>query len=660
MSDQRTQDQSDTTEVAEDYPDQDLYRQLVENMSDGVIVFEALEAGSDFRITRLNRAAERIIRMTQQEALGARLSQSLPVCDKLGLREVLRQVAASGVAQHHPVREYRNEHFHLWIECYVFGLKSGELVVVLKDVSEKMEAERALVASQERLRSAQEYAKLGYWELLQGGEIALWSEEVYRILGIDGSTPAGPGTLAGLIDPADRDRVLGSLRQCLAEGMEHHVDYRIKRPDGQQRWIECRGRPVIDYERQIVKLRGFVQDITERKAAERRQARLQQELQQSHKMEALGQLAGGVAHDFNNILGIMLGHAELALGSCLNEGGGKLVSHLQRIEEAGARAKALVSQMLTFSRGDPDDSRPLLLQHLLEENLSLLRATLPTTIDISTEIDHSLPPAMIDPVQFSQVLLNLGVNARDAMDGKGEIGLGLKWFDAGGDCSACSRAVEGRWLALSVSDSGSGIERERLPKIFDPFYTSKDVGKGTGLGLSVVHGILHNLGGHIQVESTPGEGSCMRLLFPPCEEPAAAMSPGVGELQTLAGAAGEARILVVDDEPQLAEFLGEALESSGFQVRVATESRAALELFRRQPEQFGLLITDQTMPGMTGLELIAQARALAPRLQAILISGYSAEIDTERAAALDILYLEKPLRGGVLVEAVSRLIKRRA
>jgi PAS domain S-box-containing protein len=635
----------------------DSYRQLVENMSDGVVVFEALDGGSDFRIRQFNRAAERITRTPKEEAIGAHLSQRFSICDKLGLLDVLKRVSESGIARHHPISEYRDDRLHVWIESYVFRLESGELVAIFTDVTEKIEAERALIASEERLRNAQAYANLGYWELLEGGEMALWSDEVYRILGIDKSTPTGPETLAGLIDPADRDKVLASLQRCLTEGMEHHIDYRIRRPDGAQRWLECRGKPVVDGERHVVKLRGFVQDITERKAAEKRQVRLQNELQQSHKMEALGQLAGGVAHDFNNILGIMLGHAELALSACLNEGRGKLVGHLQRIEEAGARAKSLVNQMLAFSRGDPENSQPLLLQKLLDENLSLMRATLPTSIDIATRIDHSLPAATIDPVQFSQVLLNLGVNARDAVEGKGEIGIELGWYDEAGACSACSTAVNGCWIALSFSDNGSGIDSDRLPKIFDPFYTTKDVGKGTGLGLSVVHGILHNLGGHILVESVVGEGTCIRLLFPPSENLAPATQSGVVGIQSVTEATGGARILVVDDEPQLADFLGEALETSGFQVKVMTESRAAFELYRAQPEAFELLITDQTMPGMTGLELISRVRTLTPEMPVILISGYSADIDTARAEEMGILYLEKPLRGSALVEAVANVMR---
>ncbi len=398
-------------------------------------------------------------------------------------------------------------------------------------------------------------------------------------------------------------------------------------------------------------------DITKRKKAEAEQVRLQCELQQTQKMEALGQLTGGIAHDFNNILGIILGYSELAMARSTSRGDAKQAKQLELILKASERAKGLVAKMLAFSRSEASNDTPLLLQSILMEDIKMLRSTLPSSIEISTEIDESLPAILMDPVQLNQLLMNLCINARDAMDGKGNINIRLAWSrEMEGERVACRKRIEGDWVELSITDTGSGIKPDVLDRIFDPFYTTKDVGKGTGMGLSVIHGIMRNHGGHILVETEIGKGSTFRLLFPPAIEEIA-KTPGVDRSsEKLPHGRGE-HVLILDDEQDLGEYLGDLLESYGYRVTVLTNSKEALDLFKEKPDEFAILITDQTMPGMTGVALVNAIREIRPDMPSILNTGFSDDIDAETATGMGMGYLEKPVKANSLLQKIDELIR---
>ncbi|MCP4128703.1 MAG: DUF3365 domain-containing protein [Gammaproteobacteria bacterium] len=428
--------------------------------------------------------------------------------------------------------------------------------------------------------------------------------------------------------------------------------------DGHTEILETVKTPMFDHNGRVIGVLGIARDITDRKKAEAEQARMQRELQQSNKMEALGQVTGGIAHDFNNILGIIMGYSELAIRHSKNSGDAKQVKQLEFILNASERAKNLVASMLSYSRNKNSDDRPLHLQQLINENLSMLRSTLPTSIEITTEIEESLPPVLMDQTQVHQLLMNLCINARDAMKGCGNITIHLgmaKTLNA--ECSACHSELTGDWVELSVTDTGGGIGADKLKRIFDPFYTTKDVGKGTGMGLAVIHGIMRSHGGHILVETTVGAGSTFRLLFPPAsQEVTAPQEPDPSSILVPPGQ-GE-HILVLDDEPDLADYLGNLLEYNGYMITVMNNSREALERFRENPDEFGLLVTDQTMPEMTGIEVLTKMRELRPGLPVILNTGFSEDIDSDTAAAMGIHYLEKPVIAKKVLLAVAELLGR--
>ncbi|MCP4091254.1 MAG: PAS domain S-box protein [Gammaproteobacteria bacterium] len=460
-----------------------------------------------------------------------------------------------------------------------------------------------------------------------------------------------------LILPEDAEYVWETVQEKVRQKHSYVLEYRIRTSSGQTKWVWEKGMGVFSDDDQLLALEGFITDITERKLAETERARLQRELQQSQKMEALGHLTGGVAHEFNNILGVIMGNAELALNHSIRGGQPELVAHLKRIEQSGERARDLVLQMLAFSRNETPKIKPMRLQPLVNENLELLRSTLPASVEINAEIEENLPAVLVDAVQIYQVLMNICVNARDAMEEKGDITIRLGLANGiFAECTACRKSITGDWVELSVTDAGSGISPVVLEHIFDPFYTTKDIGKGTGLGLSAILGIMHNLGGHILVETELGEGTTFRLLFPPVIEESNELPEEMQAPVELLYGQGE-QVLVLDDEPELADFLGALMESYGYRTTVLTSSKEAIKLFNEKPGEFALLITDQTMPGLTGIELVKSLRKLRPDLPVILNTGFSEAINAETANKLDIHYMEKPINAESLIQVVGELLK---
>jgi len=398
-------------------------------------------------------------------------------------------------------------------------------------------------------------------------------------------------------------------------------------------------------------------DISAQKKAEAEQARLQRELQQTQKMEALGQLTGGIAHDFNNILGIILGYTEFALNFCSHKGETKLVKYLTHIEEAGERAKELVSQMLAFSH-NKGFNEAVQLQRMMVENLEILRSKLSDRIKITTEIENNLPAVLIDPTQFNQLLMNLCVNAQDAIEGEGNIHIQLDWIKGlDTECAVCHKQLEGDWIGLSVSDTGSGIKSAELQRIFDPFYTTKDVGKGVGMGLAIIRSIMRNHQGHILLETKLGKGSTFRLLFPPVTHEKNHVQKAEVFQSTQTSIDGKRKkILILNNELSLGDFLAELLESYGYKAKVFTSSQKALELLHKRPHKFSLVIAEYNLFGITGIELVQALRKTCPNIPIILNVDFSKDIDPKLTEETGICYLENPVRVKSLIQAVEDLL----
>ncbi|HSC98096.1 MAG TPA: response regulator [Casimicrobiaceae bacterium] len=377
-------------------------------------------------------------------------------------------------------------------------------------------------------------------------------------------------------------------------------------------------------------------------------------------MEAIGHLAGGIAHDFNNILTAIVGYILMAAEQGEVAKNATLKRYLEQARASARRAQDLIQQLLTFARGQRGERRVVSLATLVTEAYEFLRSTMPSTLELHTTVDE-VPNVVADTVQLEQVLLNLCINARDAMNGVGTIDVAVRPALADGViCASCRKRFGGGFVELAVADNGSGMQREVLERIFEPFYSTKAVGKGSGMGLAVVHGIVHEHGGHVLVETIPGQGTTFRILLPATEtagRAAVRTQPSADESQ---GAPSKlrGRVLIVDDEPSVAEFMRELLDSWGLEASVTSEAEAALALVEADAEHYDVVITDQTMPRMSGLELAEEIRRMSAGPPVVLYTGYEDAVDAGRLSAAGIKSLvRKPFEPSELRTVISGYLK---
>jgi PAS domain S-box-containing protein len=395
-------------------------------------------------------------------------------------------------------------------------------------------------------------------------------------------------------------------------------------------------------------LLSTVMDTSALKRAEEEKDRLQEALQQSQKMEAVGTLAGGIAHDFNNILGIILGNAELAMDDVPEWNPAS--QNLDEVKKGCMRAKDVVRQILSFSRKSEIEKKSINIASVLVESLKLSRASIPTSIEIRQNIANDVDDILGDTTQIHQVMINLCTNAAHAMEKDGGI-LDVTLENSEVDEDTASQYPElnpGPHVHLGVRDTGDGIKPEIVGRIFDPYFTTKDVGKGTGMGLAVVHGIVKSHHGSISVESEPGKGTTFKLLFPAVKEKVGDEPKDAQELPT-----GTERILFVDDEESMVDLNQQRLERLGYHVISKTDPLEALEFFRTNPDQIDLVISDMTMPHMTGDRLAQEILKIRPDMPIILCTGYSQKISKETARELGIRkYIEKPIEKETLARSI--------
>ena len=369
---------------------------------------------------------------------------------------------------------------------------------------------------------------------------------------------------------------------------------------------------------------------------------LEKQLRKAQKMESIGTLAGGIAHDFNNILGIILGYAELALLEAPNND--TLNKNVEQLIQAVDRAKKLVKQILTFSREGDETPKPLVVNPIVKEVLEMLRSTLPTTINIQHYIQKEALTLLGNPTEVHQILMNLCTNAAQAMQGKaGILRVELKEIESPSGLS---------YLGLTVSDTGDGIPPDILERIFDPYFTTKKPGEGTGLGLSVVHGIVKRYGGGIKIDTKPGKGTTVTVKIPLIDVELKPKEVILHDIPT-----GDETILLVDDEEALLGTFKKILEQMNYTVITVDNSPEALEIFRKTPSRFHLVICDMTMPQMTGIQLAGELLSLRPDLPIILCTGFSEFVDAKKAKAVGIKeFLMKPFSKRALATTIRRVL----
>ena len=516
------------------------------------------------------------------------------------------------------------------------------------EIAERGRVEADLRKSEANLLLAQSVGHIGSWDLdLRTGELH-WSAETFRIFGWEpGARPPTRAAFYAAVHPDDRAAVTTALDQAVRTGATYSIDHRIVPSAGSERLVRERAEVIFDASDQAGQLIGTVQDITEQK-------RLEDQLRQAQKMEAVGQLAGGVAHDFNNILAAIL----MSLGLLREEPqlSPEIQASLKEIEAEANRAANLIRQLLLFSRRQLPQRRPLDLNEAVGNLLNLMRRLLGEHIALEFQEKANLPWIEADAGMIEQVVMNLCVNARDAMPDGGRLTLSLEAVDLDAEAAQANpESRPGRFVRLAVADTGCGMDELTRKRVFEPFFTTKDVGKGTGLGLATVYGIVNQHQGWTEVESAVGQGSTFRVFLPVAT---AAAPPAPDSPPHPAQCGGHETILLVEDEPAVRRLVSRCLLRNGYRVLEANNGVEALSLWREHGPAIDLLFTDMVMPeGMTGLALAERLRVEKSALKVIVSSGYSLEIASQGAPVGGrTAFLAKPYEMNALAATVRRCL----
>jgi PAS domain S-box-containing protein len=571
-----------------------------------------------------------------------------PVRDTRLMLAVTRDAAVA-------LRPWRDETIRITVRTFIIALLGAlTIATLLRQLRRIAVSEQALRESEERYALAMEGANEGHWDWDVASDRLFLSPKMKTL---DGQSAAcGTGSRADwmrriVMHPDDTPRFEAALKDHL-DGRTARFDceYRIRHPNGEWHWLLARGRCLRDSLGRPLRFLGSAMDVTAQKQAQIEKEQLEAQLRQSQKMEAIGTLAGGIAHDFNNILGAILGYGELAVQE--SDEHSALRRYLDNVMHATERGKILVERILGFSRSGLGDRDPVNIQSVVLETLELLEASLPAGIRLESKIVAGNAAVIGDATYLHQVVMNLCTNAIHAMQGGGVLSVTLERLQLNqGRTLSRGSLAPGPYVRLAVGDTGSGIAPAVLDRMFDPFFTTKGVGEGTGLGLSLVHGIVTDLGGAIDVATKVGEGTLLEIWLPVAGEIAV---PSGETDRTLPQGSGQI-IMIVDDERALVTLAEEIIAQLGYEPVGFESSCAALEAFRAKPNGFDAVLTDEAMPELTGTELAQEVRKLRPAIPVIMMTGYGGSKLMSQATDIGVHeVLRKPLRRRDLADSLAR------
>ncbi|HXK93266.1 MAG TPA: response regulator [bacterium] len=578
-------------------------------VKDAIFILDA-----DQRIVRTNQAAEDLFQRPADAMSGRHCweivhgtTEPIPECPLLRVRQSLQR----------ETRELRMGEF--WFEVTVDPILDAEnrltgVVHIMSDITERKQAEEKIRQSEESYRNIFQNAQVGLFRTrISDGKILESNDQLARMFGYNNREEfiAEYATWKNYVDPGTRERMLEQIHQ---NGFIENFEARFYRKDRSIFWARYSARlyPEQGW------IEGVAQDITEHKRVEEERAKLQEQLQQAQKLESIGRLAGGVAHDFNNMLSVVLGYGEIILGDLHQED--PLRDKVQEMVNAGQRAKALTSQLLAFSRKQTLQPQVLDLNNQIRNTEKMLRRLLAEDIELSLIMAKDLPRVLFDPGQLDQVIINLAANARDAMPKGGRLLIETSVVHLDEAYAAAHHEINpGKYVMLAFTDTGYGMDQETLSRVFEPFFTTKKKGEGTGLGLSTVYGIVKQSNGHIWVYSEPGNGTTFKVYLPPTE----AKPKTQAEIVISPAPSGGEHILVVEDELSVRNLMKMLFSSLGYTVTIAANGDEALRLVEKMGVKPDLVITDVVMPKMSGKELIDRLRKTYPHLKALFMSGYT-------------------------------------
>jgi len=622
---------------------EEKFRKIVESSPMGMHMYE-LDPKGRLVFTGSNPAADSILGVSNEQYVGKTIEEAFSPLVQTEVPDRYRQVCDTGTPYQKEQIQYADGNIEGAFEVHAFQTDPGKMATMFFDISSRKMAEDALRQSEERYKTLTNNLHIGIYRNTPGshGKCIEANPAIVEMFGYQSRDEFMAVNVANLYqNTEDRKKFKEEMSKY---GSVNNYEVNLKKKNGTPFVGSVSAVAVKDAIGEMKYYDGIIEDVTGKKE-------VQLQLQQAQKMEAIGTLAGGIAHDFNNILSAIIGYTELSLSDIEKES--IVYQNLQEVFKAGGRAKDLVKQILTFSRQAEHERKPVQVKLISKEAIKFLRASLPTTIEIRPEI-ISESMVMADPTQIHQLLMNLCTNAGYAMREKGGV-LEVKLIDVNLESDVTDEHPElkpGPYLELTISDTGHGIPAHILDRIFDPFFTTKGKAEGTGMGLSVVHGIVGSYGGKILAFSEPGKGSTFKAYLPTVERDEEPL-PIAGEGITT----GTERILFVDDEMALVEIGKQMLESLGYKVTGRTSSIEALELFKAKPDSFDLIITDMTMPNMTGDELARELIRIKPEIPVILCTGYSARINPQQAAAMGIrAFVSKPVLRKDIAKTIRTVI----
>jgi PAS domain S-box-containing protein len=625
------------------------YSQLVESLTDAILVW------SGEHIIYANPTALKLFRANQAgDLIGKRYLDFVHPDDRLeSVERIKKSKNENWIAPH-------REHRMITADGQVIHVESTGVPIqcqgqiqhfgIFSDITERKQVEEKLRETENKYRDLADSLPQVIFEVDLNGTLTYINHNAYVLFGYTQEEIAKGFNVLEAFIPEDKERVALDIMLNIQGQKLGRQEYTAVRKDGTRFPVSVHANRVLRGQT-ATGVRGILIDLTATKLAEEEKKRLEIQLQQAQKMEAIGALAGGIAHDFNNILSAIIGYTELAM---LNEGAEHCTAELKEALIAANRAKDLVKQILAFSRQTDEDRMPVRVALVAKEAVKFLRATIPATIEIKTRLDEKSGAVLANSVELHQIIMNLCTNAQHAIGEQAGI-LEVEVKNAEIDLAQKNAVIDleiGSYVKLSVRDTGYGMGADTIKRIFDPYFTTKEKGVGTGLGLAVVHGIVKKCGGAIRVESELGKGTTFHIYLPKADMTASIKAE---QPKTIEG--GSERILFVDDEKMLVDIGQQALQRLGYDVVSRTSPIEALELFKAKPDFFDLVITDKTMPGITGDVLAKELMSIRPNLPVIICTGYSQTIDHERAKQIGIkAFVMKPILINEIATAVRKVL----
>jgi PAS domain S-box-containing protein len=621
------------------------YRRLFETAKDGILIL-------DFKTGQIDDVNPFLVEMlgyTHSEFVGKKLWEIGPFKDIPASRAAFSELQAKGVIRYDdlPLETKDGRRINVEFVSNVYPVDGTQVVQCnIRDITERVRAEAALKISETHHRSVFEGAVHGIYRGTLDGRFLDVNPALVTMLGYNSVEEVLKLSVAQDVfsEPGEGLRLLHKW-QLTAE-IEEEVQW--KRRDQRLITVRLSGRVLVTKHLRAAGLEVIAEDVTERRA-------LEEQLRQAQKIEAVGQLAGGMAHEFNNYLGIVLGYSELLLEEAGTTEG--LRRNVAEIKAATQRAASLTRQLLALSRRQVLEPKVLDINVVVWETHKLLRRLIPGNIDLVPMLEPNLQPVKVDPAQIQQILINLVVNARDAMPKGGKVVIETANVELDEEYAGRHLAVQpGHYVMLAVSDNGSGIDEPTQARIFEPFFTTKQEGKGTGLGLSTVYGIVRQSGGHVTVESALHEGTRFRIYLPPTAVTELKVEDETPPMQTEI-LSGTETVLVAEDDPALRKLISVSLEKHGYAVFAVEDGTEAMRLIENNAGKIDLVVSDIMMPKMNGLELRKKAILLRPEMRFLLISGYVEDIPGQAEnLPPDADYLEKPFLPIELARKVRALL----